>query len=297
MRLSVLFILLVCTPLSVSAQQVSFLIEEVFASSEVPIEPPEGLTGGAARRYREQLQKKYEAEAAASAAESITEETVVSPSVEVQPPSVSSEPSESSVSSIFITPKKDVVAPKVKIINIQTKTQQEQDELTLLQLEEYANEASANIEDQIALLTEGFSITSTSSLGSPLPSSQRSAILRRTIRTVGQLKLFARALAESDPYLRQIKIQEDTVRVSYRREAWVLGFILFHYILETTVQGDQVTTDRPWWLAFAKDGVSDFVDTLRLEIREFEPVEDPSDIVARLKAVQRTLQTISAVSK
>ena len=294
MRLSVLFILLVCTPLSTSAQQVSFLIEEAYASGEVPVQNPAGLTGGAARRYREKLQKQYEAEAAASSAESIIGETVVSSPIEVVP-SDNFASSESSESSIFIAPKKDIIVPKKEIISVPVKTQQEQDELTLEQLEEYADEAAANVEDQITQLEEGFSITSTSSLGSPLPSTQRSAILRRSVRTIGQLKLFARALAESDDQLRKIEVREESVTVSYRRKAWMFGFIPFNFILETTVDGKSVSVKKPWWLAIARDGVSDHIAAIETDLEKLPEIE--VGLQGLLQRIQQTLQAISNVSQ
>ncbi len=283
-----LFVLFI--PISAHAQSVSFLIEEVHASSQVEVQDPTGLTGRQAREYRERLQNQFEQEASSS--ETILEETVATSPAEVAPASSSdsSEFSESSSSNpvepyFAPTPTPTPYSPP------SSKTQEEQDELTLEQLEEYADEANANVEEQITLLEEGFSITSTSSLGSPLPSTQRSAILRRNVRTVGQLKLFARALAESDPNIRKITVEENVVTVSHRKKAWVLGFIPFNYILETTVEEGEIQVSKPWWLLLSRDDVDDHIESIKTDLSEIEDSED--GLQGLLKRMQHLMQIMS----
>ena len=171
--------------------------------------------------------------------------------------------------------------------------QEEQDELTLEQLEEYTNEVSENIEELIEALEEGFMITSTSSLGSPLPSTQRTAILRRNVRTVPQLKLFARALAESNSQLRKIEVIEDTITISFRRKAWILGFIPLNYIFETTVVEDIVKVDKPWWLIFSRNDVDEHVAALQEDIEGLGELEE--GVPGMLSRIQKILQTMSDV--
>jgi len=278
---SLLFVILLL-PLPCAAQEVSFLIEQAYASSEVQIE------GGVAAPQ-------------SSSIESVTKETVTSPSVVIpsSAPSVSSKSSAPSVSSAssesdnLNLPTDNVVpkAPSQPAVPLSTIDQEEQDELTLEQLEEYAKEASENIEELIEALEKGFTITSTSSLGSPLPSTQRTAILRRNVRTVPQLKLFARALAESNPLLRKIDIVEDKITVSYRRKAWILGFIPLNFIFETTVVADTVEVDKPWWLVLSRNTVGKDVEVLQQNITTIEDTNVLSRMQKILQAMSDVLNT------
>jgi hypothetical protein len=298
MRTVGMLILLLCFPISTSAQQVSFLIEEAHASSEIEVEDPSGYTGRQAREYRERIQQQYEEEASSSSSEAVIEETVTTGPVEVQiptNPTFSSEFSDASSSApeepyYEPTPKSETYIPSLPAVD-----QEEQDKLTLEQLEEYANEASTNAEEQIEQLEDGFSITSTSSLGSPLPTTQRSAILRRNVRTVAQLKLFARALAESDANIRKIVVEDNTVTVSYRKKAWVFGFVPFNFILETTVVENEVVVEKPWWLLFSRDDVDDHIAVLEAELTELE--EEEEGIQGLLKRMQKMMQAMSSESQ
>lgn len=284
-----LFFLFALVPTPCTAQEVSFLIEQAYASSEVQVEERDvsELTGAAAKRYRQQLQLQYEQEETqqSSSVESFIEETVTSPPV-IIPPSDTSKSSAPSAPSI---PKPYVVPVElVPVID-----QEEQDELTLEQLEEYTNEVSENIEELIEALEEGFMITSTSSLGSPLPSTQRTAILRRNVRTVPQLKLFARALAESNSQLRKIEVIEDTITISFRRKAFIFGLIPLNYIFETTVVEDIVKVDKPWWLIFSRNDVDEHVAALQEDIEGLGELEE--GVPGMLSRIQKILQTMSDV--
>lgn len=252
---------IVLMPAQVCAQEVSFLIEEVFASS--PVEPTEdvgGVTGRQARDYREQLRQGYEEQSS----DSLLNEDTVSGPVEVSEPveqvEFSSE-SSSSVEAASSAFSEEETVP-VRTYVPPPPDQQEQDRLTLEQLDEYRDEAYANKEEQMEMLEAGFSITSTSSLGSPLSSNQRAAILRRSVRTVPQLKLFARALAESDDNLRKIEVGMDGIRISYRKKAWLFGFIPLHYIFDIQVSDEGVAAKQPWWHVLAKDGVAEDLEAL-----------------------------------
>ncbi|MAE68780.1 MAG: hypothetical protein QF793_00795 [Candidatus Peribacteraceae bacterium] len=296
MKTSILALVLFALPLPASAQQIGFLVEEVYASSEPVIEEDvSGLSGAAARRYREKLQQQYQQEAASS--EAIIEETVTSPPAEVQEPSDISDSSAFSESSSsepepYFEPKpkpKPFVPPTPPI------DQAAQDELTLEQLEEYANEVETNLEEQLELLAEGFSVTSTSSLGSPLPAAQRTAILRRAVRTVPQLKLFARALAESDAHLRKVEVSEGAVIISYRMKAWLFGFIPFNYILETSIEDNTVTANQPWWHAVSRDNVDRYVAAMQAELNGLGEQSEES-ILNRIQQTMRMIKTVLAES-
>jgi outer membrane biosynthesis protein TonB len=294
MRNQFAFAIALFVPISVSAQEVALFVETTYASEAVPvIQGPEGLTGRAARRYREQLQQQYEAEAAAAAQENVVEETVASSPVEVdptpnsnpQPPTPTPTPTPNPQPPTPTptpypqpptpTPTPDPLPP--------TQTQEQLDELTLEELSEYADEAAANVEEQLELLSEGFSVTSTSSLGSPLPATQRAAILRRTVRTVGQLRLFARALAEGDENLRKIELDDNSTTISYRKKAWLFGFLPLNYILEATHEDGVVRIDQPWWHVLSRDGVGELKDQLQeaVDEDENEPESIQDDLVQR----------------
>ena len=299
----------------------SFLIEEVAASETVPIISPDvgDLRGGAARRYRQKLELQYQRERESSAQSQVQllEEEVASPEAGVQETAPATKPAEqdqkisevhedgdagASVSSavpVSSTPTAPAIPTPVE--RIKTFTQEsieEVDRLTLEQLEEYANEANENADEQIQMLQEGFSVTSTSSLGSPLSVAQRSAILRRTVRTVPQLRLFTRALAESDDNLRKIEIRSDRVVMSYRQNARVLGIVPVSYILETTVEGTDVAINKRWWHVFTRDNLEEYQGELQTQLRILEEGDlDGNDLQNTLLKQQRMLQIMRSISK
>ncbi len=294
MRSTLLVLILALIPIQAHA----FFFETVYATdTPATTQDPSGLSGRAARKYREQLQKQYEAEAAASS-ESITKEDPITPEVPVkhyydqeeEDTSLSSESSESSTSSTEVSSQSSYVP-----VATSPKEQEELDRLTLEQLEEYANEASANIEEQMQKLEEGFTITSTSTLGSPLTSSQRDAVLRRNVRTVDQLKLFARALAESDDNVRQITVDEHGVTMSLRREAKLFGFIRLPYIEKTTVSDDGVNVSTSWWSMFARTSTDTFVELLEDGLSGLNVAGD--SLQGLLQSQQQIMQMMSDVAK
>lgn len=310
MRFAPVLALLLAVPSPCLAQEVSFLLEQVYASSPVPVETqdPAGLTGRAARRYREQLQQQYDAEASTSSSESLLEEDVASSPVDVMKESVHTEQetesleqetSSSEASSAAAEVESSSVAPVYVPRSSSSSSQdiEEQDKLTLEQLEEYRDEAYENIEEQMELLEEGFTITGTSVLGSPLTTAQRGAILRRNVRTVPQLKLFTRALAESDANIRQIEIKENTITFSYRQRAKLFGFIPLTYLLNTDIENGTATVHQPWWHIIAADNVDTFKQELSEKLAE-QQVEDTEDIDISelLTAQQKLLEIMSSAS-
>ena len=290
----VLVFVLVLAPLPCSAQEVSFLIENTYASSPVPVQTvqPSGTTGGGTRTIKSVQSSSQSSSSAALLKEDVTsgpvdtQEEVAPPPNEVEEESSAS--SEESVSSVSpFVPTKTVV-PQVN--------QEEQDELTLEQLEEYRDEAYANMEEQLTQLEEGFIITGTSAMGSPLTVSQRSAILRRNVRTVPQLKLFVRALAESDPNIREIEVRGNSIVFSYRQSAKLFGFIPLTYLLQTEIEEGVATVHRPWWHFATADGVATYEQKLQDRLQEEADDIDDIDVPRMLSAQQRLLQMITAVS-
>ncbi len=298
---------LLVLPHQACAEEISFLIETTFASS--PIEPVSGSenplpTGRAGRRYIERLNEQNNAEMG------IVEEDVPSATVPIIDPdssggqnSSSYLPSSfSSFSSESIVPTPTTTAPTPTPTPTSThsvKEQEELDELTLQELEEYANEAEANLNEQLQKLEDGFTVTGTSTLGSPLPSNQRRAILRRSIRTVDQLKIYVRALSETDENLRQIKLNDERIELSYRQKAKLFGFIPITYLLKTTVEDSEVSVDQPWWHFLARDDVKEYKKQLQEQLDSLEEIEpeSPEDLDAILRKQQQVLQTLSNVSK
>lgn len=279
----------------------AFFLETTYASSDVPVtNDPSHLTGRQARQYREQLQQQYDAESSSSAA--FTEESPSSPDVPTKTPthyydqsvgassSYSSVPFDTQVSSTSSSPS-DVSSTSTYQQPVPNSHQEEQDRLTLEELEEYANEAEENIEEQREKLRTGFTVTSTSSLGSPLTPVQREAILRRNVRTVDQLQLFARALAESDENVRQITMNDTAITISYRSKAKLFGFIPLHFLQKITVDSNRVSVDTPWWTFFAKDSTEEVVLALEDELTS-EEVEVP-DLQHMLQKQQQTLQYVT----
>jgi len=178
------------------------------------------------------------------------------------------------------------------------KEQEELDELTLEQLEEYADEAEQSIEEQLTQLEDGFTVMGSSVMDDLLSPTQRAAILRRSIRTVGQLKIFTKALSESDENIRQVKLGDEKIEISYRQKAKLFGLIPLNYLLKTTVKDGEVEVKQPWWHFLARDDVKSYKTTLQEQLDllgDIDP-EDP-DLEVKLQRQQQTLQTLSNMSK
>lgn len=296
---TLLFVILIA-PVSVHAEEVSFLIETTFASSNVEPTPTVLPTGRAGREYIKRLN-----EANSSQAAEIVEETAPSAPVPiVNPEPVPVQSSSAAASVVPVAPVVEQeepvedVAPTPPPTTYTAKEQEELDELTLEQLEEYADEATANFEEQLEQLEEGFTISGTSINESPLSPTQRAAILRRSIRTVGQLKIFTKALSESDENIRQVTLGDEKIEISYRQKAKLFGLIPMNYLLKTTVEDGEVAVKQPWWHFLARDDVKTYKEELQNQLDllgDIDP-EDP-DLEAKLQKQQQTLQTISNVSK
>src|SRR3989344_6432449 len=130
-----------------------------------------------------------------------------------------------------------------------------------------------------------------------LPAGEREAILRADIKTVEQLKLFIRALAESDENIRKIEVVQDRIIISYRSVAKILGLFPVSYLLETTVDDDGVSVPQPWWHFFATDGVDDYVLMLEEAIVTDVDESDENGMADILKRRQQLLQTISKLNQ
>lgn len=260
-------------PVSVAAMP---FIDSTYATGTVPIES--GFSGGrSSQQYR--------------SVSSVIEEDPTTGSVPVRhyaDPAPSSAAQSSSFSQFSSEP---IPVPVILAPLKSIKTQEELDELTLEELEEYANEAAQNLEEQLKVLHDGFSVTGTSTLGSPLPAGQRSAILRRSVRTAGQLKLFAKALTESNENLRKITVDDESITMTYRSKAYLFGFIPFHYLTTVTATfGGEIVVDAPWWLSLARDNVAQVEDALgQIPLEDGEPNAIFQIVASFLQSVNDTL--------
>ena len=220
-------VLLLC-PTSASA----FFVETTYASGEVPVQPVHRAASSAF----------------SSKALSILQQEPTSGAVPVVPP-VSSE---SFVSSKSFS---SLASFRSSVSSIVSKSTVQNDEEILRGIYEFSNEEKT-LSEQLEQLTKGFSITSTSTMGSPLPASQREAILRAKISTLDQLKLFTKALIETDDSLRKFVVTDESVTMTYRAQGYLLGFSPLSYLVTVTVHFDgTVDIDGPWWLLIAKDSI------------------------------------------
>jgi len=293
-----LLLALFLLPTAVSAEEISFLVETTYASSEVQVVPmvlPTGRAGATSSQ----------------ASVGIIEETMPSSPVPVTPPVDDDEEYEDyeedkeyeddeeykeyEDDEEYKEPVQKVSAP-APVYTV--KEQEELDELTLEQLEEYADEAEQSIEEQLTQLEDGFTVMGSSVMDDLLSPTQRAAILRRSIRTVGQLKIFTKALSESDENIRQVKLGDEKIEISYRQKAKLFGLIPLNYLLKTTVKDGEVEVKQPWWHFLARDDVKSYKTTLQEQLDllgDIDP-EDP-DLEVKLQRQQQTLQTLSNVSK
>jgi|GEM_PF-1324942 len=293
-----LLLALFLLPTAVSAEEISFLVETTYASSEVQVVPTVLPTGRAGAT-------------SSQASVGIIEETMPSSPVPVTPPvdddeeyedyeedkeyEDDEEDKEYEDDEEYKEPVQKVSAP-APVYTV--KEQEELDDLTLEQLEEYADEAEQNIEEQLTQLEDGFTVMGSSVMDDLLSPTQRAAILRRSIRTVGQLKIFTKALSESDENIRQVKLGDEKIEISYRQKAKLFGLIPLNYLLKTTVKDGEVEVKQPWWHFLARDDVKSYKTTLQEQLDllgDIDP-EDP-DLEVKLQRQQQTLQTLSNMSK
>ena len=251
-----LFTVLITLLLPAQTLAAPFFIETTYATGEAPVQPTGTRGGGSGARYSEPILKEAAATQEVPVSSASTKEAQSSSSY---PHSYSSLPT-SSASSVYVPP-----APRSE----PEQSQEELDELTLEQLEAYANEAQQNLEEQLEKLREGISVTGTSTLGSPLPANQRSAILRSNVRTVDQLQLFAKALAESDENLRKFAVNDEGIEMTYRAKAYLFGFIPVSYLVSVHAMYDgTVEVDAPWWLFLGRDTNDEFTEELSATLPE-----------------------------
>ncbi len=284
-----LLLALFLLPTAVSAEEISFLVETTYASSEVQVVPmvlPTGRAGATSSQ----------------ASVGIIEETMPSSPVPVTPPVDDDEEYEDYEEDKEYEDDEEYKEPVQKVSApapvYTVKEQEELDELTLEQLEEYADEAEQSIEEQLTQLEDGFTVMGSSVMDDLLSPTQRAAILRRSIRTVGQLKIFTKALSESDENIRQVKLGDEKIEISYRQKAKLFGLIPLNYLLKTTVKDGEVEVKQPWWHFLARDDVKSYKTTLQEQLDllgDIDP-EDP-DLEVKLQRQQQTLQTLSNVSK
>ncbi|MBT5237037.1 hypothetical protein HOL63_01550 [Candidatus Peregrinibacteria bacterium] len=293
-----LLLALFLLPTAVSAEEISFLVETTYASSEVQVVPTVLPTGRAGAT-------------SSQASVGIIEETMPSSPVPVTPPvdddeeyedyeedkeyEDDEEDKEYEDDEEYKEPVQKVSAP-APVYTV--KEQEELDDLTLEQLEEYADEAEQSIEEQLTQLEDGFTVMGSSVMDDLLSPTQRAAILRRSIRTVGQLKIFTKALSESDENIRQVKLGDEKIEISYRQKAKLFGLIPLNYLLKTTVKDGEVEVKQPWWHFLARDDVKSYKTTLQEQLDllgDIDP-EDP-DLEVKLQRQQQTLQTLSNMSK
>ena len=279
----VLLLALLLLPTAVSAEEISFLIQTTYASSTVEVVPTVFPTGRAGAT-------------SSQASVGIIEETMPSSPAPVTPPVDDDEEYEDyEDDEEYKEPVQKVSAP-APVYTV--KEQEELDELTLEQLEEYADEAEQNLEEQLAELEDGFTVMGSSVMDDPLSPTQRAAILRRSIRTVGQLKIFTKALSESDENIRQVKLGDEKIEISYRQKAKLFGLIPLNYLLKTTVKDGEVEVKQPWWHFLARDDVQSYKTTLQEQLDLLDDInsEDPG-LEVKLQRQQQILQTLSNVSK
>jgi len=284
-----LLLALFLLPTAVSAEEISFLVETTYASSEVQAVPTVLPTGRAGAT-------------SSQASVGIIEETMPSSPVPVTPPVDDDEEYEDYEEDKEYEDDEEYKEPVQKVSApapvYTVKEQEELDELTLEQLEEYADEAEQSIEEQLTQLEDGFTVMGSSVMDDLLSPTQRAAILRRSIRTVGQLKIFTKALSESDENIRQVKLGDEKIEISYRQKAKLFGLIPLNYLLKTTVKDGEVEVKQPWWHFLARDDVKSYKTTLQEQLDllgDIDP-EDP-DLEVKLQRQQQTLQTLSNVSK
>ncbi len=178
-------------------------------------------------------------------------------------------------------------------------SKEESDREILKAIPAFKNATPPDTAEEDSMVSQGFSFTGVTSNDATFTPNERAAILRASVKTAEQLKLFARALAERDENIRKIEVVQDRVVISYRQSAKLLGLFPISYLLETTVEDGEVEVDAPWWLLLSTDGVRDYAETVEQLLRAGEDDTQLSDVDLQemLRKQQNILQTISTISK
>ncbi len=231
-----------------SSLVLALVLESLYASGEVPTVPLYQAVSSAAFSSAMLSQQPTSAEVPTA---SFSSEAVVVP-----PPIIQSSASSTSTSSVH--------SVSSSISSLTPEEQAVEDGKVLSDLEAFSSPDEKTLEEQQALLRQGFTVTGTSTLGNPLPASQREAILRSDIQTFDQLVLFAKALAESDEHLRKFVVNDESIEMTYRASAKLFGFIPMSHLVTVTLGYDgTVVVNGPWWLLFASDTIDDATQAMQ----------------------------------
>ena len=259
----------------------AFFLETTYASSPVNIDVDvdAGGTVGEGVRGPSQNVQQHLSTGFVSSAMSLSEVSAVSsaaPAIQQAKPKTSASSSSSSAKSL---------------------SEEESDLEILMGLPAFADEVTPDYVEEEKKIYQGLSFSGATEMDETLPPTEREAILRADIQTVEQLKLFIRALAESDENIRKIEVVQDRIIISYRSVAKILGLFPVSYLLETTVDDDGVSVPQPWWHFFATDGVDDYVLMLEEAIVTDVDESDENGMADILKRRQQLLQTISKLNQ
>ncbi|MCK9351626.1 MAG: hypothetical protein WCT49_01160 [Candidatus Paceibacterota bacterium] len=109
--------------------------------------------------------------------------------------------------------------------------------------------------------------------------------------------VFAKEVKTAMPGIKNITLEEKTVKVKYEREAEILGFVPVKYemIAEGNIETGKVSVKKPWWLFFAKNDVRKFESALN----DSKDTEGELNQITQLKlqaAMDRRAKTIETLS-
>ena len=108
---------------------------------------------------------------------------------------------------------------------------------------------------------------------------------------------FAKAAAVAEPTVKEVKIDDNTIKISYERPAKLFGFMPVKYKL--TAEGDSQTgkikAKKPWWLLFTKNDAGKFIEAFQKINSESDP--DEMESMELNKLINKRGQAIQILSK
>lgn len=157
--------------------------------------------------------------------------------------------------------------------------------------EQWKQLSSQDALKQTALLDSGVHISLSPGGLDTLDPNLRALVLQETVHTLSQLQLFVRALLEEHSLVRSAEIRTHSLMLSYRADAWLMGFIPVQYLLAVEIHDDgSVRLHGPWWLLLSRDNVAVLQSTLSdalTEASKAQGEETMEELVQRWQNVLR----------
>lgn len=113
-----------------------------------------------------------------------------------------------------------------------------------------------------------------------------------------KIEAVIKKISEKDENISAAEVSEENVKVEYRRQAKLFGFIPVNYgHLVSLDRTGKLTGKKPWWLAFAKDDADTFMSEMQALFQHNQTNLDFLKIKDLIDSQSQAFQTLSNVLK